>query len=177
MIKFKYRYCKALMARYLSGDLPEAARRRMAHYIDECEDCYREYMRHREFAHKLERDLPILGKANAEKLDLLWSALQSELNAPAKRRGWLGKLGSRSTAQFSYGLVMVAISLALLLPMVIGYHSSLSPVDLPSMPQVAPLARTPSTDLADQQFVTVATRSRPSKGQEPRAQKTPSPRY
>ena len=50
MIKFKYRYCKVQMVRYVSGDLSDAARRRVARYIEECEDCYREFRRQRDFA-------------------------------------------------------------------------------------------------------------------------------
>ena len=58
MIKFKYRYCKVHMAKYLSGDLSDITRRRIARFIDESQDCYDEYLRQREITDQLQRSLP-----------------------------------------------------------------------------------------------------------------------
>ena len=162
------------MARFVSGDLTDVARRRVARYIDECEDCHREYMRHREFALKLERNLPTLGRPNAQRLDQLWSSLQTELQTTGTRRTWLGDFGSASSMQFSYGLVMVAVSIALLLPMVTGYHSSLLSVDLPPAPQFASVIKTRSTDLTGSPFI-IATSQPGVRGNLPLLQNTPEP--
>ena len=88
MIKFKYRYCKVQMVRYVSGDLSDAARRRVARYIEECEDCYREFRRQRDFAQQLESSLPNFGRPDAERLDQLWASVARDLQAPSSGRAW-----------------------------------------------------------------------------------------
>ncbi len=157
MIKFKLRYCKVQMARYLSGDLSAAARRRVARYIDESEDCYQEYMRQRAFALKLERGLPTLGQPDAPKLEALWSSIEKELQAPPARRAWLEDLRSPPRLQFSYGLTMVLISLLLLLPLAIGYQASPLAIELPRRPLF--VRETPSIAAAAGRDLTVATRA------------------
>lgn len=174
MVRFKYRYCKVFMARFVSGDLSEAARRRVGRYIDDCEDCHREYMRHREFAQKLERSLPALGRPNPERLDELWTSLQSELQTPAKQTKWLSDFASPHSTQFSYGLVMLAISITLLLPMVIGFHSSLSPVDLPRAPHSSGIIPTRNAHQAARPFA-IATAQPGARGSGPVLQNTPAP--
>ncbi len=174
MIRFKYRYCKVHMARYISGDLSIAARRRVGRYIDECEDCHREYMRHREFALKLERSLPTLGRPNRQRLDQLWTSLERELQAPARQSMWLSDFASPQSMQFSYGLVMLAISIALLLPMFIGFHSSLLPVDLPRLPQSISLDTTPQTQAENRPLI-FATAEPNWRGRGPILQNTPVP--
>ncbi len=174
MIRFKYRYCKVHMARYISGDLSEAARRRVGRYIDECADCQREYMRHREFALKLERSLPMLGRPNRQRLDQLWSSLERELHTPARPSMWLSDFVSPQRMQFSYGLVMLAITIALLLPMVIGFHSSLLPIDLPRLPHTISLDTTPRTKAVSQPIIS-ATAEPNSRGRGPMLQNTPAP--
>ena len=175
MIKFKYRYCKVQMVRYVSGDLSEAARRRVARYIDECEDCYREYTRHREFAHQLESNLPTLGRPDARRLDQLWSSVQRDLQAPDEHREWFRDFGSRSNMQFSYGLLVVAITVALLLPLMIGYRASAFAVDLPGAPQFPGIVGTLSTTIADRPFAIPTSQSR-ARRNTPHLQNTPSPR-
>ena len=174
MIRFKYRYCKVHMARFVSDDLSEAARRRVGRYIDECEDCHREYMRHREFAQKLERNLPTLGRPNPQRLDELWSSLQSELETPARQTVWLSDFASPQSTQFSYGLVMLAISMALLLPMAIGFHTSLSPVDLPRLPHSISIITTQNAHQPGRPFV-IATAEPRARGSGPMLQNTPAP--
>ena len=161
------------MARYISGDLAEAARRRVGRYIDECEDCHREYMRHREFALKLERSLPTLGRPNQQRLDQLWSSLERELQSPARKSMWLSDFASPQSMQFNYGLVMLAISIALLLPMFIGFHSSLLPVDLPRLPHSISIDTTPHTQ-AENRPIVLATAEPNCCGSVPVLQNTPA---
>jgi len=174
MIRFKYRYCKVQMARFVSGDLSEAARRRVGSYINECEDCHAEYKRHRDFALKLERNLPTLGRPNAQRLDQVWSSLQMELQTPTARALPLSDFASQSTMQFSYGLAMLAITLALLLPMIIGFRSSFSPVDLPRLPHSVSIDQTPDTELAPRLHI-LATAQPNARGSQPNLQNTPAP--
>ena len=175
MIRFKHRYCKVHMARFVNGDLAEPARRRVARYIDECQDCYREYRQHREFAHKLERSLPSLGKPGAPKLDKIWSALQAEIESPPVRHQGRGALGASASLRFSAGLVIVAITLALLLPMMIGIHSAGLAIDLPHKPRQA-LARGTPAGASASAAVIGATAEPAAQWSLPLLQNTPSPR-
>lgn len=175
MVRFKYRYCKVHLARYLSGDLADPVRRRVARYIDENEDCYREYMRQREFAHKLESNLPSLGRPNPQRLDLVWSALQADLQTPQSQSAWFSGSGSRSSMHFSYGLVVLAITLALMLPLAIGYSPALLSIDFPRAPHYAVVVRPAASDLSGAPaFATVEPGSRRLS---PLLQNTPSPRF
>ena len=175
MVRFKYRYCKVHMARYLSGDLADPVRRRVARYIDENEDCYREYMRHREFAQKLESSLPTFGRPSSQRLDTVWSALQAELQAPQSQSAWLSDFGSRSSLPFNYGLVVLAITIALMLPLAFGYHASPLSIDFSRAPHYAVVVRPPARDLsAAPMFATVEPGSR---GPASLLQSTPSPRF
>lgn len=163
------------MARYLSGDLADPARRRVARYIDENEDCYREYMRHREFAQKLERSLPTFGRPNAQRLDSVWSALQAELQTPQSQATWFSDFGSRSSLQFSYGIAILAITITLMLPLAIGYHASPLSIDFSTAPHYAVVVRPPARDLsAAPIFATVEPGSR---GSASLLQSTPAPRF
>ncbi|MCY3864816.1 MAG: hypothetical protein OXG68_05180 [Chloroflexi bacterium] len=173
MIRFKYRYCKVHMARFISGELSEAARRRVGRYIDECEDCQREYLRHREFAQKLERNLPALGRPSPQRLDELWTSLRTELQTPAKPTLRFSDFASPQSMQFSYGLVMLAVSIALLLPMMIGFHASQSPIDLPRLPQSSIIASTQNAHQAGRPFL-VATAEPGARGRAPMLHNTPA---
>ncbi len=173
MIRFKHRYCKVHMARFVSGDLSEAARRRVGRFIDECEDCRREYLRHREFAQKLERSLPALGAPRPQRLDELWTSLQRELQAPASQSSWLGEFAASNRSQISYGLVILAIAMALLLPLALGFHTSLSQVDLPRLPQLVNIETTPDTLSAEAPLI-VATAQPSFRGGAPVLQNTPA---
>ncbi|MCY3782117.1 MAG: hypothetical protein OXG78_17515 [Chloroflexi bacterium] len=176
MVRFKYRFCKVLMARFVSGDLADPVRRRVARYIDECEDCYREYMNHREFAYRLEHSLATLGHPASAKLDQIWSSLQMDLRQPQTRPHSFPDFGSRSSLNFSYGLAIIAITVALLLPMIIGVQSSLFMIELPHLPRYAAIVRTPAVHSS--QTVFVGATSQPNSRQlVPLLQNTPSPRF
>ncbi len=175
MIKFKYRYCKVHMAQYLSGDLSDTTRRRIARYIDECEDCYNEYIRQRNLANKLERDLPILGRPSEQKLDNIWSAIQIELALPETDSSMLSYKPRRNMT-FGYGLVMLMMVFVLLTPLVIGYHTSVTSVDLPPRPQTETIRiiKTPTT-VADNSNLVVAVTQSTVPIRFPLLQNTPAP--
>ena len=159
MIKFKYRYCKVHMAQYLSGDLSDAARRRIARFIDECQDCYAEYIRQLAFANTLEQELAALGRPDSQKLDAIWASLQTELNQSARAPASIGADKPRASSSLGYGLVMLAISIALLIPMTAGYRASAA-LDLPPRPQRAAIARTPAPAAQNRPFTFASTRSK-----------------
>ena len=174
MVRFKYRYCQVHMARFVSRDLSPAARRRVARYIDECQDCYREYTRHREFNHRLAQSLPALGSPKQARLDSMWDSLQTQLSADAEPKERLRDFARRGSLQFSYGLAAVAICLALLLPVALGYRGTVHAADLPPAPQLISLARTPDASLSASGGVMAATQPRLMRRQ-PSMMSTPAP--
>ncbi len=175
MVRFKYRYCKVHMARFVNGDLADPVRRRVARYIDESEDCYREYMRHREFAQKLERSLPTFGRPNSQQLGRVWSALQTDLQTPQSQSIWYSDFSWRSSMQFSYGLAVLALTMALMLPLALGYNSSALAVEIARLPHHAAVVRPPAQDLSGAPlFATVESGARRPA---PMMQSTPSPRF
>ena len=174
MIRFKVRYCKVHMARFVSRDLSPAVQRRVARYIDECPDCYREYMRHREFNQRLAQSLPGLGAPSQAKLGCMWAALQSEMIAPAKPTSGLRDFARRGSLPFSYGLVALALCLTLLLPMALGYGASARSAVLPPAPQVVSLARTPAPGITGAAAAIAATQP-PALSSAPRLGDTPAP--
>jgi anti-sigma factor RsiW len=161
MIKFKYRYCKVHMAQYLSGDLSDTTRRRIARYIDECEDCYREYIRQRNLANELERELPSLGRPSGHKLDNMWASIQAELAHPSDSQSSMLMVRPQKYHTWGYGLVMLIVVVMLLTPLVVGYHASASPVQLPPRPQTLEIIKTPTTVAQDNRVV-LASITQPS---------------
>lgn len=164
------------MARFVSGDLTDPVRRRVARYIDECEDCYREYMNHREFAFKLEHSLATLGQPRSAKMDQIWSALQADLRATPARPHVFADFATRPSLNFSYGLVIIAITVALLLPLIFGFQASLFAVELPLLPQNEAIVRTPAADSQQTGFVGATTEPN-ARRRAPLLQNTPSPRF
>jgi anti-sigma factor RsiW len=170
MIKFKYRYCKVHMAQYLSGDLPDATRRRIARYIDSCEDCYNEYIQQRNLANTLERDLPALGRPSRQSLDNMWATIQTELAQPDAQSSMLKP---RHTATVSYSLIMLMMAFMLMIPFAVGYHTSVASVDLPPHPKASNPIKTPTTVAQHTELATVTQSTVPIRM--PLLHNTPAP--
>ena len=160
MIKFKYRYCKVHMAQYLSGDLSDTTRRRIARYIDECEDCYNEYIQQRNLANQLERELPAFGRPSAQKLDNMWANIQAELSKPAETQSNMLSFPSHKHHTLGYGLVMLLVVLTLVVPLAVGYRASVAPIQLPPHPQTLVIVKTPTT-VAQNNRIVLASLTQP----------------
>lgn len=111
MFGFKYRYCKARMIAFLDGELPPRTYRRVARYIDECSDCYKEYIRQRDLHQELAHRLSVFGSPGLGQLDRIWDTIQDELQLPPRAHVYPWYL--------SYGLVTLVIILALFLPLML----------------------------------------------------------
>ncbi len=139
-------YCKTRMVAYINGELPPAARRRMARYIEGYPTCYAEYIRQREAARELNFRLPLVGQPEKPTLDRIWAAVQSELeadsirlpastsaNAPVHasdtilRRQWRRE---PSGFRVRYGVVGLVIAMALVLPLTFGANYTAFAVSL-----------------------------------------------
>ena len=82
MFKFKEMYCKRRMVAYINGELPPQARRRVARYIDECDNCYKEYIRQRGIQRELESGMHMVGRPSEMQLNRIWLGVQSDLYQP-----------------------------------------------------------------------------------------------
>lgn len=171
MIKFKYRYCKVHMAQYLSGELPDTTRRRVARYIDDCDACYNEYIQQRNLANKLERDLPTLGRPTKQSVDHMWATIQTELTQPTIQSNILNK--PRHTTRLSYSLIMLMMAFMLMIPFAVGYHTSMTSVDLPPHPKTINLIKTPTTVAQHTELATVTQSTVPIRM--PLLHNTPAP--
>lgn len=76
----KYRYCKRHMVGFIDGQLTPKVRRRVARYIDECPDCYREYVRQRDLQNELKAHFSLMGLPDAGQLSQMWRGVQAELH-------------------------------------------------------------------------------------------------
>lgn len=127
VFRFKYWYCKSRMVAFINGELPPQSHQRVARFIDECPDCYTEYVRQRELRRNLLDQLQRFGQTSHSHLDRIWAAIQSDLS-PAKPQ-------ARSSKDFHvrYGFVTLLLVLALTLPFLLTErHVTLSTVTQPT---------------------------------------------
>ena len=160
------------MARYLSGDLPDVTRRRVARFIDECQYCYDEFLRQRSITDELRRNLPALGRPDDQRLNSIWLSLQTEL-APASGPAIGHNHKMPASPNLGYGLILIALA-TLLLSLTVGLHSSLYAVDLPQRPPLVRLAMTPEALALTERVAPLHTQSRVERGG-PLLKNTPVP--
>lgn len=127
MFRFKYRYCKARMTAFVHGELSPQSRRRVARYIDECADCYAEYMRHRELQRELLHDLPAFGKPDEAQLDRMWSVIQGEVFTPQRRT-------TPNFYRMRYGFATAAFFVVFMLPFTLGNNTIATASTTPPTP-------------------------------------------
>lgn len=137
MLKLKYRYCKSRMAAFINGELPLVARRRVARYIDECPDCYAEYLRQRDLAEELKRQLHMIGQPDHTQLNRIWENIQSDLSQPRPQR-------PARRYPTRYGLVAIILALVLMLPFILGQTSDYRTIPSQPAPYHFDLSATPT---------------------------------
>jgi hypothetical protein len=121
LLYLRTQYCKSRMVAYVNGELPPAARRRIARYIERYPTCYAEYIKQKDAARELNFRLPLIGQPDKPALDRIWAAVSAELTEHHTPHSGLGST-SRSrllTAPLAFrvrygvlGLMMV-VSFAL----------------------------------------------------------------
>lgn len=141
----RFRYVKARMTAYINGELPQVTRRFIARQIDEDERCYNEYILQRRTKNELERILPTLGRSNEAQLNNIWSNIQAEMNKPSEMR----MTAPKHSFQLGYGLVVVAMTLALLLPLTFEAQS-VNAQDVPTQQPMPQYALTSEPDVVKQ---------------------------
>ena len=76
--------------------------------------------------------------------------------------------------QFNYGLLIAVIAIALMLPLMVGYHASIVAADVRGAPHSPLVLGAPSTANANRRFV-VSTSQPSARRNGPQLQNTPSP--
>lgn len=112
MFNYKVRYCKSRMVAFINGELPLKSRRRVARYIDECEECYAEYIRQKQLVRDLEYKLPVIGEPSDSQMDKMWAGIQASLQANTRPK--------RRTYHTRYGILTLAFVLAVIVPFTLG---------------------------------------------------------
>jgi len=150
---FKVHYCKARMVAFLNGELSPRSRRRMARFIDECDDCYTEYVRQREIQRNLNSDLRRIGSPDADVLSRILVDVKREVFAPRP-----------SPARMSYqryGLATVVVTLMLIFPLLVGQDQRTQSVATQPTPKfnVDQSATAPSSNIGAVAIATGVPRS------------------
>lgn len=130
MFRYKYFYCKYRMVAYLNRELSEPARRRVARFIDECDDCYAEYIRQRELKREIQSRFPAFGQASEAQLNRIWSAIEGDLMDSSPR--------SSKPRSLQYGFIIAVLLSLLLIPLMTSENSISQAVAT----QPAPVLRT-----------------------------------
>jgi len=130
--------CQRNMVAYLDGELTPQVRLRLARHLEQCPMCYAVYVHERDMARELAYALPLVGQENQPRLEKMWAAIQADMALPRRR--------PRQHDQMRYGLVGLALILALLLPWTAGQRQVAALAALPTQPSPAATAsRTPET--------------------------------
>jgi anti-sigma factor RsiW len=128
-------YCKSRMVAYVNGELPPAARRRIARYIERYPTCYAEYVKQKDAARELNFRLPLVGQPDKPTMDRIWMAVSAEMTS---HHPDIGSGGTRKrrllTAPLSfrvrYGMLGLAMALTLAVPLTFSANHTAFAVSL-----------------------------------------------
>ncbi|MDQ7024468.1 MAG: hypothetical protein Q9P01_13315 [Anaerolineae bacterium] len=155
MLKYlRYRYAKIKMTAYINGELPTHTRRFIGRLINDDERVYNEYIRQRQTQRDLERQLPTLGRPDAERLDSMWANIQTQLNAPHS------PTAPNTTGQFyslSYGVALGLCVMALMVLLTFDSGRASAAVSARHLPETVEFT-TPDTPPVKLTSVAVARR-------------------
>lgn len=126
------RYVHLQLDAFLDSRLSPRVRRRVVRHIDTCPACYQAYARQRDLRRDLQATVPLVGRGAAPDFDRMWSAIRTELPRPQPRQ-----------TQFRYGLVMLLLVMALIVPLTMGNHDLTRTVPEHPMPQTEASTQTP----------------------------------
>jgi anti-sigma factor RsiW len=124
------RYVRANLDKFLDGDLSIGARRRVARHVDTCPACYAAYTQRRDLRRDLQQALPLVGRTPAPDFNRMWDVIRADLPRPQR-------------TQFRYGLVMLILTLALLVPLTMGNHELARPAAYAAVPHTEVSTETP----------------------------------
>jgi anti-sigma factor RsiW len=138
-------YTRPRLDAFIDGELSPRVRRRVAQHLDRCPHCDRRYIQRRALRRELQRALPLVGHAVEPDYAALWQGIRSELPRRTPPR------------KFRYGLVMMMIMLALVVPFTMGNGRVTQTPPQQPVPQVQ--AGTVAHDVTDTQPLATAVAS------------------
>lgn len=128
--------CQKHLLAYIHHELLLVTRRQVARHLDTCTQCYQIYMEQHRLTRELQHVAPLIGQGKPPSFERVWAAARMDTRA--------GRGAHSAGYTMRYSLVMLAVTLALLLPFAMGRRN----YTLASPPtQPAPLLQhaTPST--------------------------------
>lgn len=140
------RYYHSKLDAFVDGRLSPRARRRLARHMDHCPACYRAYTRRRDLQQDLRQTVPLVGRDHAPDFDRIWGAVRTELPQPRR-------------PQFRYGVAVLLLLLALLVPFTMGNHELTRVIPEHPVPHAEPSTETPERTDEPQMMATVAASS------------------
>ena len=151
-MRVKFLICKFYQRQidsYLDKTLNTRAKRRLARHIDDCPACYRAYAQRRNLRRDLQDAVMLVGTHHRPDFDRMWGAIRAELPQPHYQ------------APFRYGLAVLMLLLALLVPFTMGNRDLARTLPEQPKPHVDPATETPvgSQLVAAATLVSPATRS------------------
>lgn len=104
--------CQSKLVAYLHRQLPLAMLHRVGQHLDSCPVCYAAYIAQRDLSSELGASLLRFGQPENAQLGRMWAAIQADIQRPrtVARRPPLGR----------YGVALLMLALALLLPWSLG---------------------------------------------------------
>lgn len=114
------------MVAFVEGTLPPRSRQRIGRLIDECPECYREYVRVRETLRELRTQMPGLGQPTASQMERIWSGIASTMHTSAV-------VPAQPPHGYKVSAAAVALLVALLLPLwMFDSHPARAAITLPA---------------------------------------------
>jgi anti-sigma factor RsiW len=117
--------CRAALYPYIRRELTPARRKLVSQHLDDCAACYTEYRRIQSFDGDLGGALSRLGVPNMLQLAHVWAGVQTQIRVPS--------YGQRSSFRMRYGVAVVLLIAALLLPRLL-HHQQAMAIPLPPTP-------------------------------------------
>lgn len=99
---------RAYLPAYIERELSPLMRRRVGAHLDRCESCYTAYVQQREVSRELRQQVPLIGRADAPRLNRIWTAVQGEMACP--RSSAFRRIPAR------YQITTIILVVGLLLP-------------------------------------------------------------
>ena len=126
---------RSQLVAYIHNELPRRKRQRLAQHLQQCTACYADYVRERDAAQHLTRELTLLGQPTSPQLDSIWAVVATEVNTSKA-----ASATSRSAYNWQHGVAWAALVILCMIPWTMTWDNLISvtstfgvtPVDVPA---------------------------------------------
>jgi len=126
---------RSQLVSYINRELPRRKQQRLAKHLQHCEGCYAAYVRERDTAQHLTRELMLLGQSSSSQLDSIWDAVTKQVNSPTSQTANT----SKNSYNWQPGAAWAALVILCMIPWTMSWNNLVSvtstlgvtPVDVP----------------------------------------------